>query len=73
MLGWASAHSWKLYLEQREGADPPYSMTGSPDHAGMGHDPIVPSGGDETLVLVGMNLACQVRQRMASCSCVSGS
>ncbi len=50
MLGWASAHSWKLYLEQREGADPPYSMTGSPDHAGMGHDPIVPPGGHETLV-----------------------
>ena len=72
MLGWASAHSWKLYLEQREGADPPYSMTGSPDHAGMGHDPIVPPGSHETSAEVALNLVWQVRPRKALCSRVSG-
>ena len=45
MMEWASSHSWRLYLQERDGSHDPYGAKGPAEHLGRGHDVIVLLGG----------------------------
>jgi len=41
LITWASAHSWKTYLTERDGTHPPYAQSTRGEDLGRGHDIIV--------------------------------
>ena len=47
MHAWAALHSWKRYVEARDGSHPPYlrSSSSDPEHLAYGSDLVVLPGG----------------------------